>query len=1844
MRRLIFISLVLVVLLSLIPFAQAATYSGTCGESLTWSYNASTKTLTISGNGELINTGEIWYDYKDEIQTITLNNGITYISKTILEDHRALTTINLPNTLITYANGAFDGNPNLKKFTVKSGSAYFSADSAGLLYDANKTKLYICPPAKSGSISLPTSVTEIFDNAFADCSAITSVSLPSSLQTIGDNAFSNCSGITSFSLPASLQTIGNSAFAGCTAITTLHFGASLKSIGNDVFPDSANFKSITVNSNNTYFSAQDGILYNKAKSWIIRCPGGYSGSYTMPDTVTTMRDRAFFNCDGLTSVSLSNNLEIVPESAFSDCDALTAVTFGEKITKIAVGAFRSCELLTCVTLPENLTAIESGAFRDCTGLAQISIGSKLNSLGNSAFSGCTALKQIALPETVTTLPKMAFYGCSALQTVTFGSSLTSIGESCFEGCSALTGFTFPASLKIISTRAFYNCDAITEIKLPNTLTSLGTYAFYDCDGLISLTIGNGLTSLPESVFASCYRLREVDFGSSLTSLGYQAFSGSGLIYVRLPEQLTGISRYAFYSCSKLEAIYIPSAVTNIYNSAFYYSTPCHVFYGGSEADFAKVTVAANNNRLTEAVWHYNATPSALSKNFTCQYSHYRCTLCGDMFGYDILADGGHTFANGICTVCEVPECVDYFLNTYNGEVKINGMHEDIAVPEILKIPDTIEACPVISIADNAFRSQEFSAVVLPKTLQTIGNWAFYDCKSLYSIDFGDSLISVGEGAFSACKNLRAIRLPDSVQTIAYSAFSSCDYLYQAELGSSLQTIGKYAFSSCPRLVGVHLGGDLKTVDYNAFYSCDLLTHVTHRGTSEAWNAITFGDGNNSLRNASRHDNCMSATISFTTICTGSLAHCSLCAKPIRFMDEGGTVHWFENGVCLVCGVPEYLNYTIGTTSCTVTINGYDGSVSEIVIPDTIEGLPVTVIAAHAFANDSNLQKITIGNNVTEIQSSSFQNCTNLTDVTLGENVRTIASSAFRDCDALSSITLPDSVVNLYSAAFYDCDSLTAVLGGSGVETYGSSVFYDCDALTDIEALTSVKNLGQYSFYHCDSLAQITLPDTLRFIGTYCFSDCDKLTEITFGEGLETLETCAFYDCDGLLSVTLPKSLSVLEQYTFSSCDALTYADIGGVKTVNQYVFENCTSLKELHLESAVDILWYAFTGCTALDKVYFGDQLQRCDAYSFENCSALTEMHITDIAAWCSVKYGMRSDWTLRNSELYLNGEPIVDLVIPEGVTYIGQSAFEYCSTIKTVTLPMSLESIGAQAFSYCTSLESVYIPEYVTQMGTSVFNDCTSLTSVRGMIGLTSIPGGTFGDCTSLVSIHLPYAIETIGEYAFGNCSSLVYIYLPDDLTTIKERAFEDCNRLNHILYESIQKYWNNITIKSGSPVLTIATVHYKCSGGEITWKELLGERYPYCTVCEMALTEKPKCFHDEMRLYDEKSPTCTEYGYTGDVWCLICGDCVERGQKIEPLGHNLEEVIVEATCQTQGYVLQECSRCDYSYQSEVLPLLPHQDVAYVTPPTCDTEGYTAYCCSVCGESYFTDFVPPLGHNFVPSPTATVPDCLSGGLVEHICTNCGEYSFEYINPKQHTYTVTVVEPTCTDGGYTDYLCEHCGDSYRADYVPAEGHHYEGGSCTVCGEIDPDYVAPEFTDVPENEWYRDAVDFAVENGLMNGMSATTFEPNTTMNRAMLVTVLWRYASSPIEGENIFTDVPNGQWYTEAVAWAAHNGIVGGIGNNRFAPNGNITREQLATILYRYCNSIGIDTSNEALLSSYPDCDKISSYAIRPLAWAVGAGLINGIEVNGKVHLQPQGNATRAQVATILMRFIENVIN
>lgn len=328
--------------------------------------------------------------------------------------------------------------------------------------------------------------------------------------------------------------------------------------------------------------------------------------------------------------------------------------------------------------------------------------------------------------------------------------------------------------------------------------------------------------------------------------------------------------------------------------------------------------------------------------------------------------------------------------------------------------------------------------------------------------------------------------------------------------------------------------------------------------------------------------------------------------------------------------------------------------------------------------------------------------------------------------------------------------------------------------------------------------------------------------------------------------------------------------------------------------------------------------------------------------------------------------------------------------------------------------------------------------------------------------------------------------------------------------------------------------------------------------------------------------------------------------------------------------------------------------------PATCTEAGNTAYWyCSGC-QKYFKDEAGTEETTLADTTILATGHTFRGGW----CAVCGARDPNYVPPANPNYRIDV---TTTEHGTVtaDPAAAKAEETVTLTPAPEEG--YEVGDVTVTDRFgdavevteNPDgtytftmpsgqvkvevtfvEAVPEplpFTDVSETDWFHDAVQYAYENGLMDGVGDGQFAPNATTNRAMVVTILYRLAGEPaVSGQSDFTDVADGLWYTDAVAWAAEKGIVNGISATEFAPSGDLTREQLATVLYRYAEGMGYDVSAQADLSGFPDADQIQSYATQALSWAVAEGLLQGFEDDS---LQPGGTATRAQIATILMRFL-----
>ena len=679
-----------------------------------------------------------------------------------------------------------------------------------------------------------------------------------------------------------------------------------------------------------------------------------------------------------------------------------------------------------------------------------------------------------------------------------------------------------------------------------------------------------------------------------------------------------------------------------------------------------------------------------------------------------------------------------------------------------------------------------------------------------------------------------------------------------------------------------------------------------------------------------------------------------------------------------------------------------------------------------------------------------------------------------------------------------------------------------------------------------------------------------------------------------------------------------------------------------------------------IQSVFMANGVTSIGNFAFNECTSLTSMTIPD-SVTCIGNCAFRECSSLAS------------VTIPDSVTSIGVYAFCACTSLKSVTIPDSVTSIGNYAFSYCTSLTGIWvdegnshyfsdasgvlfnkdktvlaqcpgafsgsyaIPDGVTSINDAAFVNCESLTSVTIPDGVTNIGYEVFAGCTSLANMVLPNGVTRIGAEAFDWCTSMKSITIPDGVTSIGYDAFSNCKSLTNVYFTGTEEAWNGITIDGGNDALKNAKIHCNYVSHTHNYKDVV------------------------------TAPTCTAKGYTTHT--CACGDSYVDTYT-DALGHAWDngKVTKEPTETETGVKTFTCTRCGET-RTETMPVIPHvhsyKDV--VTAPTCTEKGYTTHTCA-CGDSYVDTYVDALGHAWDEGKVTKEPTETETGVKTFTCTRCGETRTETI-PKlthEHNYKAVVTAPTCTEKGYTTHTCA-CGDSYVDTYVDALGHAWDNGkvtkpatetedgvktfTCTRCGETKTEVipatgvvdVTEMFTDV-SHSWADDGIRYCVTHQLMSGIGNNLFGPKLTTTRAQIVQILYNLEGEPkVSGTTPFTDLTQ-DWYQDAILWAYQTGVVAGTSSTTFEPDLPVTREQIAVILMEYVTRVlKLErTWTPADLSIFPDAGSVSDWAKDAMADAVGLGLISGASNGGQTYLEPQGSATREQVATILMEFCKNV--
>ena len=588
-----------------------------------------------------------------------------------------------------------------------------------------------------------------------------------------------------------------------------------------------------------------------------------------------------------------------------------------------------------------------------------------------------------------------------------------------------------------------------------------------------------------------------------------------------------------------------------------------------------------------------------------------------------------------------------------------------------------------------------------------------------------------------------------------------------------------------------------------------------------------------------------------------------------------------------------------------------------------------------------------------------------------------------------------------------------------------------------------------------------------------------------------------------------------------------------------------------------------------------------------------------------------------------LEGE-LKKVVIKDGVTNVSNYALFFLPAATQVTLPDSVTSIGRYGIAMCSKLTGLSIPKGVTgigdfglagngltaitlpdglqSLGRGAFDSCASLTNTTLPAAITAVPGKCFADCTKLLNVKYAGTVTAIGDLAFESCKALTAAPIPETVTEIGASAFTSCTALT------------DVTIPAG-----VSTIPEDCFRG--------------CTA-----------------LADIDLPgTVTHVGHNAFTDCAALKDvrCYGAAPAVEPgnsEAHSFEPATVtihynpamnwtlDADGKWQGYTVSDkgaCTHTDYGTTERTVPA------------TCGEAGRVDTICSNCGEVVSTRELPPTGaHDWDDGTVTTAPTETTPGVRTFTCSGCGATEKRNLTDaaghKWDGGTVTTA-PTETTPGVRTFTCTVCGQT-RTEAIPATG----ASTCTG-GPSCPSYGLHDVAG--PGYWAHEGIDYCVRNRLMSGVGAGTFSPDTACTRAQIVKILYNRSGNQTDYSYYylpFTDVAPGAWYYNAVAWAYYNDVTSGTSATMFTPNAAITRQQLVTFLYRYTVKYAPEfTGNAAPISAFPDAGSVANWAYAAMSWAVGNGLIKGnAHDNGLDYLDPNGSATRAQTATIIMRYCQ----
>ena len=1109
---------------------------------------------------------------------------------------------------------------------------------------------------------------------------------------------------------------------------------------------------------------------------------------------------------------------------------------------------------------------------DCDNSAQGAItipsqidGKPVTSIGNYAFSSCYSLTSITIPNGVTSIGDYAFWYCGNLTSVTIPDGVTNIGDYAFCYCNSLTSVTIPDSVTSIDNHAFDGCSKLNQINvdtantayssmngvlfdkdktelirypegktdtsyaIPNSVTSIDFRAFEDCKSLASITIPNSVTSIGDRAFDGCDKLTQINVGLANTTYS----SENGVLFDKDKTELI------IYPEGKADASYaIPNSVTSIGDSAFY----------GCDS-LTSITIPSSVISISDYAFYGcgSLTSITISDSVTSIGSS----------AFDFCSNLASVYISDIASWCGI---------AFNGSA----------------------SNPLRGGASLYLNGKLVTDLVIPNSVTSIDNYAFYGCKGLTSITIPNSVTSIGSAAFYGCKGLASITIPDSVTSIGSSAFEDCSSLTSVTIGNGVTSIGYGTFNGCSSLTSVTIGKEVTSIYDSVFYGCGKLKQIN--------------------------------------------------------VDPANTVYSSDKGVLFDKNKTKIIFYPYAKTESTYCIPGSVAAIGNLLFNCNLAEITVeTTNAAYSsengvlFNNDKTTlvrypackegAEYAVPDTVTKIDAGAFYNCSNLTNVQLSSNVREVESYAFNGCQKLEIISIPAGVTQISEYCFARCENLKHIDIPSSVSAIGSYAFADSGIQT-LNISESVASIGEFAFAACKNLESVYLSKEIKNLSVTLFIYCDSLQKIDIpsdNEKYSSDEQGALYNKDKTVLVWVPQAIpiyympnsvaKILGKYSGDLYITATNFGSGIEKFVVGDGNEAFSSDEQGALYNKDKTALIQYPAANSEETFVVSSSVEGISEESFgmTGCRNLKRIE---------VEAGNTNFWNDENGILYGTSDGYNTLIkVPDNIPLSFYSIPEETSVEEYALLNnRNIKRVHCQSADVAGLAASLISSTYM--FSSEYFDRLTDpswllVGSELIVVPVTETKTVCCPDSAAAgyVEILSKYGIEF--ELCDGNHTE--HKHSPKTVTvpascTVDGMEYEVCSECGETIGTPTV-----IKAKGHTEVKDIA-VKPTCTATGLT-------EGAHCSVCNTIIKKQeviPATGHTEVKDIAVK-PTCTATGLTEGAHCSVCNTIIKKQEVIPATGHTSGDwvVVTEPTADADGKRVKKCTVCGTILSEEILPKL---------------------------------------------------------------------------------------------------------------------------------------------------------------------------------------------------------------------------------------------------------------------------------------------------------------------------------